>query len=72
MIEAYENAQLLWRGQVVGTVHNIDHDFPHFYGEFNPAPLFDQFREMFEQLTDEDAETDPPVDPEWLPEKTGR
>lgn len=42
---------LLFIGGVkVGTIHNLELDWPHYLGDFEPGPEFDAFKDLFAKM----------------------
>jgi hypothetical protein len=39
-------------GSAVGTIENIQLDWPHFLGDFEPMPLFESVREIFSNIVE--------------------
>ncbi|MBZ0187629.1 MAG: hypothetical protein K8F91_15385, partial [Candidatus Obscuribacterales bacterium] len=48
--------KLFYRERLIGTIKNVTTDFPWFIAEIEATDAFDQFKEIFEVLTDEDNE----------------
>ena len=66
MLETLDNSHVVWRETIIGHIQRVGYDFPHFYGHFVASTNFDQFRELFDFLMDEEAEGDPPFSSELL------
>ena len=48
--------KLFYRERLIGIIKNVTTDFPWFIAEIEVTDAFDQFKEIFEVLTDEDNE----------------
>ena len=69
MLEQFDLALVCHNDSVLGSIQNINYDFPHFYGKFTPSAANEEFRKLFAFLMDENAEGDPPLSAELLDEE---
>lgn len=52
-----DSFKLFYKDRLIGVITNIETDFPHFTGDLKATPAFEDFREGFEFLmNDEDAD----------------
>ena len=69
MFKEFDSALVCHGDFVVGSIHSVNYDFPHYYAKFTADTSNEDYRNLFAFLMDENANGDPPFSAELLDEE---